>query len=38
MTINELTHKIIGSAIEVHLAIGNGYQEVVLSAGTGDRI
>jgi GxxExxY protein len=29
MTINELTHKIIGAAIEVHLALGNGYQEVI---------
>ncbi len=29
MNINELTHKIIGSAIEVHLALGSGYQEVI---------
>jgi len=27
--INELTHKIIGCAMEVHRFMGNGYQEVV---------
>ncbi|MBI9056075.1 MAG: GxxExxY protein [Bacteroidales bacterium] len=27
--INELTHKIIGCAMEVHKALGNGFQEVI---------
>jgi GxxExxY protein len=27
--INELTHKIIGCAMEVHKQLGNGFQEVV---------
>lgn len=27
--INELTHKIIGCAMEVHRALGNGFQEVI---------
>lgn len=27
--INELTHKIIGSAMKVHSALGNGFQEVI---------
>lgn len=29
MTIDELTYKIIGCAMEVHTAMGNGFQEVV---------
>ncbi|GGH05909.1 GxxExxY protein [Mucilaginibacter phyllosphaerae] len=29
MEINELTHKVIGSAMEVHNTIGNGFQEIV---------
>lgn len=29
MEINELTHKIIGAAMEVHKQMGNGFQEVV---------
>ena len=28
-TINELTHKIIGCAMEVHNHLGNGFQEVI---------
>ena len=28
-TINELTHKIIGCAMEVHNDMGNGFQEVI---------
>lgn len=28
-TINRLTHKIIGCAMEVHNQLGNGFQEVV---------
>lgn len=28
-TINKLTHKIIGCAMEVHNQMGNGFQEVV---------
>ncbi len=27
--INQLTHKIIGCAMEVHRALGNGFQEVI---------
>ena len=27
--INQLTHKIIGCAMEVHKALGNGFQEVI---------
>ena len=27
--INELTHKIIGCAMQVHRALGNGFQEVI---------
>ena len=27
--INALTHKIIGCAMEVHKALGNGFQEVI---------
>ncbi len=27
--INELTHKIIGCAMEVHRSLGNGFQEVI---------
>jgi len=29
MDVNELTHKIIGCAMEVHNTIGNGFQEIV---------
>lgn len=29
MNINDLTHKIIGAAMEVHNYMGNGFQEVV---------
>lgn len=29
MDINELTHKVIGAAMEVHRQMGNGFQEVV---------
>jgi len=29
MDINELTHKIIGCAMEVHNIIGNGFQEII---------
>ena len=29
MKYNELTYKIIGSAIEVHKKLGNGFQEII---------
>ena len=29
MTIDEITHKIIGCAMEVHNTLGNGFQEVI---------
>ena len=29
MEINDLTHKIIGAAMEVHNQLGNGFQEVI---------
>ena len=29
MEINELTHKIIGCAMQVHRTLGNGFQEVI---------
>jgi GxxExxY protein len=29
MDVNQLTHKIIGCAMEVHNTIGNGFQEIV---------
>jgi GxxExxY protein len=29
MEINEITHKIIGAAMQVHSTLGNGFQEVI---------
>ena len=29
MEVNELTHKIIGAAMQVHRVLGNGFQEVI---------
>jgi GxxExxY protein len=29
MEINEITHKVIGCAMKVHSALGNGFQEVI---------
>lgn len=29
MNVNEITHKIIGSAMKVHSTLGNGFQEVI---------
>jgi GxxExxY protein len=29
MEINELTHTIIGAAMQVHRTLGNGFQEVI---------
>ena len=34
-TINQLTHKIIGCAMEVHNQLGNGFQEVVYQRALG---
>jgi GxxExxY protein len=29
MEINEITHKIIGAAMQVHSTLGSGFQEVI---------
>ena len=32
----EITEKIIGAGMRVHAALGNGFQEVILSTGIGN--
>ena len=36
MKYEELTHEIIACSMKVHGVLGNGFQEVILSAGISD--